>query len=247
MVITMEQLLAQALSILEELRQWSTVSVIVRLVIAMICGGLIGIERASKRRAAGFRTYMVVCLGATLAMLLNQYIDNMLVNVWQINQTTDAARLGAQVINGIGFLGAGTIIFTGSQQVKGLTTAAGLWASACMGLAIGAGFYEAALIACLMIVLVITLFGHVEAFIMRHSRNMNLLVHFETLEDVGVVMEKIRGGNNIVYDVEMNKGREAFGEGPSAIFSIKLAKRVSHASVIMSIAGVESVRSIAEL
>ena len=160
----MEQLLAQALAILDSLREWSEVSVIVRLVVAMICGGLIGIERASKRRAAGFRTYMVVCLGATLAMLLNQYIDSMLVNVWQITQTTDAARLGAQVINGIGFLGAGTIIFTGSQQVKGLTTAAGLWASACMGLAIGAGFYEAALIACLMIVLVITLFGHVEAF-----------------------------------------------------------------------------------
>jgi len=243
----MEQLLAQALAILDSLREWSEVSVIVRLVVAMICGGLIGIERASKRRAAGFRTYMVVCLGATLAMLLNQYIDSMLVNVWQITQTTDAARLGAQVINGIGFLGAGTIIFTGSQQVKGLTTAAGLWASACMGLAIGAGFYEAALIACLMIVLVITLFGHVEAFIMKHSRNMNLLVHFETLEDVSVVMEKIRAGNNVVYDVEMNKGREALGEGPSAIFSIKLAKRVSHASVIMSVAGVESVRSITEL
>lgn len=243
----MEQLLAQALAILDSLREWSEVSVIVRLVVAMICGGLIGIERASKRRAAGFRTYMVVCLGATLAMLLNQYIDSMLVNVWQITQTTDAARLGAQVINGIGFLGAGTIIFTGSQQVKGLTTAAGLWASACMGLAIGAGFYEAALIACLMIVLVITLFGHVEAFIMKHSRNMNLLVHFETLEDVSVVMEKIRAGNNVVYDVEMNKGKEALGEGPSAIFSIKLAKRVSHASVIMSVAGVESVRSITEL
>ena len=243
----MEQLLAQALAILDSLREWSEVSVIVRLVVAMICGGLIGIERASKRRAAGFRTYMVVCLGATLAMLLNQYIDSMLVNVWQITQTTDAARLGAQVINGIGFLGAVTIIFTGSQQVKGLTTAAGLWASACMGLAIGAGFYEAALIACLMIVLVITLFGHVEAFIMKHSRNMNLLVHFETLEDVSVVMEKIRAGNNVVYDVEMNKGKEALGEGPSAIFSIKLAKRVSHASVIMSVAGVESVRSITEL
>lgn len=233
--------------ILDSLRQWNTVSVIVRLVIAMICGGLIGLERASKRRAAGFRTYMVVCLGATLAMLLNQYIDTMLVNVWQISQTTDAARLGAQVINGIGFLGAGTIIFTGSQQVKGLTTAAGLWASACMGLAIGAGFYEAALIACVMIVLVITLFGHVEEWIMKQSRNMSLLVRFETLEDVSVVMEKIRAGNNIVYDVEMNKGKASAGEEPSAIFSIKLAKRVSHASVIMSIAGVDSVRSIVEL
>ena len=233
------------LELLNYLRGWNEASVIFRLLIAMLCGGLIGIERAAKRRAAGFRTYMVVCMGATLAMLLNQYIDNMLVNVWQLSQTTDAARLGAQVINGIGFLGAGTIILTGSQQVKGLITAAGLWASACMGLAIGAGFYEAALIACLMIAIIIVLLERVEEFIIKHSRNMNLLVRFENLEDVSRVIEKIRAGNNTVYDVEMDKGKES--ECPSAIFSIHLAKRVSHASVIMSIAGVDSVRSIVEL
>ncbi len=233
--------------ILLYLREWNTISVIVRLTIAMLCGGLIGLERASKRRAAGFRTYMVVCLGATLAMLLNQYIDNMLVNVWQISQTTDAARLGAQVINGIGFLGAGTIILTGSARVKGLTTAVGLWASACMGLAIGAGFFEAALIACLLIVVIITLFAHVESWIMRHSRNMNLLIRLETLEDISRVMEKIRSANNVVYDVEVNKGKEALGEKPSAIFSIKLAKRVTHESVIMAIADVDSVHTITEL
>ena len=186
----MEEIFMYASNALNYLRQMNTASVIVRLVVAMICGGMIGIERASKRRAAGFRTYMVVCLGATLAMLLNQYIDYMLVNVWQVSQTTDAARLGAQVINGIGFLGAGTIMLTGSQQVKGLTTAAGLWASACMGLAIGAGFYEAALVACIMIGLIIMLFGRVEELIAKHSRNMNLLVHMDTLEDVSRVLEK---------------------------------------------------------
>ena len=237
----------QVWELLHYLRGWNTASVILRLAVAMLCGGLIGLERASKRRAAGFRTYMVVCLGATLAMLLNQYIDDMLVHAWQISQTTDAARLGAQVINGIGFLGAGTIILTGSQQVKGLTTAAGLWASACMGLAIGAGFFEAALIACLLIVVIITLFTRVESWITRHSRNMNLLVRLDTLDDVRTVMEKIRSGNNVVYDVEMSKGKEALGESPSAIFSIKLAKRVSHASVIMAIADLDSVRAITEL
>ena len=243
----MEQYIESALLILNYLREMNVPSILVRLLIAMICGGMIGMERASKRRAAGFRTYMVVCMGATLAMLLNQYIDDMLVNVWQISQTTDAARLGAQVINGIGFLGAGTIILTGTQQVKGLTTAAGLWASACMGLAIGAGFYEAALIACVMIGLVIRLFGRAEEWIVKHSRNMNLLVRLDTLEDVSLVMEKIKAGNNTIYDVEMNKGKGSEGEGPSAIFSVKLAKRVSHASVIMAVASVDSVRSIVEM
>ena len=237
----------QILEFLQYLRGWNDISVVVRLMVAMLCGGLIGLERASKRRAAGFRTYMVVCLGATLAMLLNQYIDNMLVNVWQISQTTDAARLGAQVINGIGFLGAGTMLLAGSQHVKGLTTAAGLWASACMGLAIGAGFFEAALIACALIVIIITVFSRVEIWIMRHSRNMNLLVRLDTLDDVSTVTEIIRASNNVVYDVEMSKGKEALGEGPSAIFSIKLAKRVTHASVIMAIADLKSVRAITEL
>ena len=240
------------LSQLDYLRDFNTASVFLRLILALVMGGLIGLDRGLRHRPAGPRTYTLVCIGASLTMVLSQYEYVMLTTDWApmaeaVGLRTDVSRFGAQVINGIGFLGAGTIIFTGSQQVKGLTTAAGLWASACMGLAIGAGFYEAALIACLMIVLVITLFGHVEAFIMKHSRNMNLLVHFETLEDVSVVMEKIRAGNNVVYDVEMNKGKEALGEGPSAIFSIKLAKRVSHASVIMSVAGVESVRSITEL
>lgn len=243
----MQNIIDSALQIFDYLRDFNTASVLTRLLLAMFCGGVIGMERASKRRAAGFRTYMVVCMGATLAMVLNQYIDHMLVDVWQLAQTTDAARLGAQVINGIGFLGAGTIILTGTQQVKGLTTAAGLWASACMGLAIGAGFYEAAVIACVLIATIIALFERAEGWIAKHSRNVNLLVRLETLEDVSRVMEKIKAGNNIIYDVEISKGRVSEGEGPSAIFSLKLAKRVSHASVIMAIASVDSVRSIVEM
>ena len=236
----------------EAFRQFDYFSVLLRLGLAMFFGGVIGLEGGRKGRPAGFRTYMLVCLGAALTMLLGQYELQMSEVHWAAHQQfvgarVDVSRFGAQVINGIGFLGAGTILLTGSQQVKGLTTAAGLWASACMGLAIGAGFFEAALIACVLIVIIITLFERVEAFIDRHSRNMNLLVHFDTLDDVHVVMEKIRSENNVVYDVEMSKGKEAYGESPSAIFSVKLAKRVSHASVIMTIAELDSVRAITEL
>ena len=114
-----------------DLSVWDTVA---RLLTATVCGGIIGIERGKKHRPAGFRTHMIVCLGAALTMILSIYITDMLVNVWEIgysqNTRIDISRLGAQVINGIGFLGAGTIIVTGRQQIKGLTTAAGLWASA---------------------------------------------------------------------------------------------------------------------
>ena len=133
------------------LRELNMASLLLRLILAMLCGGLLGLERGRKRRPAGSRTYMLVCLGAALTMVLSQYEYVMLTTEWadvstELGIRTDVARFGAQVVNGIGFLGAGTIMITGRQQIKGLTTAAGLWASACMGLAIGAGFYESVLL-----------------------------------------------------------------------------------------------------
>ena len=122
------------------LREFHFASVVLRLVLAMLLGGCIGLERERKRRPAGFRTYMLVCLGAALTVLLSLYEYTLVTGPWstlaaELGMKTDVSRFGAQVINGIGFLGAGTILVTGRQQVKGLTTAAGLWASACTGLA----------------------------------------------------------------------------------------------------------------
>ena len=144
------------LEILDSMRELSTVSVVVRLVLSMLVGCMIGLERGRKKRPAGLRTYMIVCLGATLTMLTGQYMVYMMDTSWadivqEIGVRTDIARLSAQVINGIGFLGAGTILVTSHQEVKGLTTAACLWASACIGLAIGAGFYECVILSVLLI------------------------------------------------------------------------------------------------
>ena len=138
------------------LREMNFVSMLLRLVLAMLFGGFIGLERERKRRPAGFRTYMLVCLGAALTMLLSQYESFMVTHDWheaaaQIGLRTDVSRFGAQVINGIGFLGAGTIIVTGKQEVKGLTTAAGLWAAAIVGLCLGGGFYEGGICATALI------------------------------------------------------------------------------------------------
>ena len=118
------------LEMLDPLRELNTLSVLLRMVLAMLFGGLIGLERGRKRRPAGFRTYMLVSLGAALTMLLSQYEYFMVTHDWaqlagEAGVRTDVSRFGAQVINGIGFLGAGTIIVTGRQEVKGLTTAAG--------------------------------------------------------------------------------------------------------------------------
>ena len=131
------------------LRGLSFGALAVRLILAMLVGGLLGMERIRKHRPAGIRTYMLVCLGAAMTMILGQYQEQMMATVWKEAVLASGARLdpsrySAQVISGIGFLGAGTVLVTGKQEVKGLTTAAGLWAAGCIGIGIGAGFYECA-------------------------------------------------------------------------------------------------------
>ena len=135
------------LSMFDSLRDMTLLSVFVRMLLAVVCGGIIGVEREYKRRPAGFRTHILICLGATMTTLTSQYLFLVM------NYYTDIARLGAQVVAGIGFIGAGTIIVTRRQRVKGLTTAAGLWAVAIVGLAVGGGFYEGAIAATVLILL----------------------------------------------------------------------------------------------
>jgi putative Mg2+ transporter-C (MgtC) family protein len=223
---------------------WET---LIRLLVAVTCGGIIGIERGKKRRPAGFRTHMIVCIGAALTMILSTYLTAMISNVWHIDSTTDVSRFGAQVINGIGLLGAGTIIITGHQQIKGLTTAAGLWASACMGLAIGAGFYVGALVGCLLILITIVAFSKLESFILSHSRNINMFVVFESIDSVTHILAKLKEHDVKVFDVEITKQKNSGTSYPNAIFSIKIPKKKSHATIMAAIAQVDTVRSIEEL
>lgn len=137
------------------LRDLNVLSVCVRLLLAMAFGGTIGFERGIRQRAAGLRTHMLLCVGAASTMLVSQYI-------YASYGVGDPARLSAQVISGIGFLGAGTIIVTRRNQIKGLTTAATLWATACMGLAVGVGFYECALAMYVILIFILLLVNVVD-------------------------------------------------------------------------------------
>ncbi|HYE81678.1 MAG TPA: MgtC/SapB family protein [Clostridia bacterium] len=130
---------------------------LIRLILACVLGGLIGIERERLRHPAGFRTHTLVCVGATLVMLCNIFIFEEYKNFSNI----DPARMGAQVISGIGFLGAGTILKEG-VTVKGLTTAASLWSVACIGLAIGLGFYTGSIFATILVLITLVVFSRFE-------------------------------------------------------------------------------------
>lgn len=136
------------LDLLGDLRDLNLLSVCVRIALAMLFGGTIGFERGMRQRAAGLRTHMLLCVGAASTMLVSQYI-------YACYGVGDPSRLSAQVLSGIGFLGAGTIIITRRNQIKGLTTAATLWATACMGLAVGSGFLECAVVMYLAIIIIL--------------------------------------------------------------------------------------------
>ncbi|MBE6597139.1 MAG: MgtC/SapB family protein [Ruminococcaceae bacterium] len=224
---------------------------LVRLLLAALCGGIIGIERGQKHRPAGFRTYMIVCMGAALTMILSAYMTELISTVWDpfyIDLTkTDVSRLGAQVINGIGFLGAGTIIVTGRQQVKGLTTAAGLWASACMGLSIGAGFYAAAIICFAFILLTMIVFSFIERIIRSRSRNMDLYVEFEDTDNMTEMIATLKNAGVRIFDVELTKGKYSDNRYPNAIFTLEIPKGTTHTMIFSLVAELETVRSIEEL
>ena len=144
-------------SVILYLREFNAVSVAVRLLLAVLAGGAVGYGRARKQRNAGLRTYMLVSIGAALTLMISVYEHEMLSGQWawlyQVADVKfDGTRYAAQVISGIGFLAAGTIIGTEHQQVSGLTSAIGLICAGALGIVAGAGFYECVLIGLALII-----------------------------------------------------------------------------------------------
>lgn len=145
----------------------SEIEILIRLMVALLLGGMVGFEREQHNHAAGFRTNILVCVGACLMMLLSIYGFSDFVNEWNVR--VDPARLAAAVITGVGFLGAGTILFTG-KKISGLTTAASLWVVAAIGLAVGAGFYFASGAVTVMVLLTLWLFNKLEQRFIRNKK-----------------------------------------------------------------------------
>lgn len=211
-----------------QLGEINLLSTLVRLFFAALCGGLIGMERGRRRRAAGLRTHMLVCIGAALVMITNQYM-------FEKFGSADPARMGAQVISGIGFLGVGTIIVDRQQQVRGLTTAAGLWACACMGLALGIGFYSGALIACAFILGTIIILNHFERHIIGRSRTMEVYTEFESHTEIPRFVSLITENSIRVTHLEVVQPRHHGGKDDlraAAVMTLQLPKRHLHAKVL---------------
>ena len=222
-----------------ELREVTYLAVALRIGMAVLFGGLIGLERGLKNRPAGLRTYMLVCVGACLIMLTNQYL-------FQVSQAGDPMRLGAQVVSGIGFLGAGTIIVTRHNQIKGLTTAAGLWASAGVGLALGVGFYEAAAVAGFAVFFVLTVVQHWDNAMHRKTKVVELYIEFS--EDLGMG-GLIRGLRELNLEIdEMQAEKDALEEGSRAVTCVlNSKKRIDHVLLLENIRQIPGVTYLDEL
>ena len=223
-----------------ELRELTYLSVALRPLAALIMGGVLGLERGMKNRPAGLRTYMLVCVGSCLIMMTNQYI-------FQLTGTGDPTRMSAQVISGIGFLGAGTIVVTQHNQIKGLTTAAGLWACAAAGLALGIGFYEAATVGGVAIFSILTLLQRWDD--RMHMKGRVFDVYFELAEGypLGELIRGIRDMDLEISDIRMESDA-ALNEGYSAfVATVKAKRRIEHTGLLKEISKLQGVMYLEEI
>lgn len=215
-------------------------SVAVRLIMATLMGALVGMERAQKRYAAGIRTFALVCLGSALAMVTALYLADM------SGGDADVGRIPGQVLTGIGFLGAGTIIVTDRKQIRGLTTAAGLWVTSTMGLAIGAGFVWASVL-CLVLILFTTWLMHsFSRYVESHTRTMELYIEIERAK-VNELLRFIREQDYLIKSMERRQ-EPVLVEGDIALrVELDLLKKQYHPLLMDEIMGVEGVHYIEEV
>ena len=222
-----------------DLREITYISVALRITAAFLMGGILGWERERRSRAAGLRTYMLVCVGACVIMLTNQY-------VCQSFGSGDPVRMGAQVVSGIGFLGAGTIIVTRRNQIKGLTTAAGLWAAAGVGLALGVGFYEAAIAGTVAVFFVMTLLQRMDNKLHRRSRQLEAYIELSGIS-LGDFLRTMRESGIEVSDVQRESGEEDNDGVRAYVATLKGQKRQNHAELMAKVLEVSGVVFVEEL
>jgi len=225
---------------IDTMTQLNAFSVFVRLLLSAVFGGIIGLERGIKGRAAGMRTYMLVSMGSALVMCTGVYVT-------ELYGLSDPARMGAQVVSGIGFLGAGTIIVTRNQQVKGLTTAAGLWASACMGLAVGMGFYWGAILGTFFIFLATTIMHRLDNYFMTRARVMELYVEILEGHSLSEFLDGLREQQLSVTQLQVISDKAEGMRGAAALISLHLPRQQDHNDVMHQLRRIECLRYIEDV
>lgn len=230
------------LHFLDFFREMNLLGITSRLVLAVICGGVIGIEREIKRRPAGFRTHILICMGSAITILTNLYLYEVM------HLYTDISRMGAQVIAGVSFVGAGTIIVTRRQRVKGLTTAAGLWTASIIGLTCGAGYAECAIFATLMVMLSEILLVRLEYRLVDRTSDVNIYIEYTQPATIQRLVRILRALKVPMNDMEVNRASD--GEDKyrySAILTVRVNQQTMEKDIIHRFEQIEDVLTVEEL
>ena len=217
----------------------SQMELLLRIVIAACIGYVIGYERKNREKAAGMRTHAIVCMGAALIMVVSKYGFSDIPE-W------DASRVAAQIVSGVGFLGAG-VIFIRNNSVSGLTTAAGLWAAAIIGLAIGGGFYEGGLCGTVIVLLAELYFSELEYRILDHAPEINLYMEYRDKECLDRVLYLFRISRLKLQNMEITRATGSDKHNACAIFSLRLNKNCSIKELLERVKLIEGVVSVEEL
>ncbi len=214
--------------------------VVLRILIAIVLGGIIGMERGLNNHSAGMRTYMLVCVGACLIMMTDQYIYTSL-------GSGDPTRMGAQVVSGIGFLGAGTIMVTRHNQIRGLTTAAGLWAAAGIGLALGVGFYEAAVLGTLAIFVILTLLHRWDESMLKNAKVLTVYMELSLEQPLSNFLHQLRKMDISFSDIQMEQGQTIDEDVRAFLITLKGKQRIKHSVLLSKIRKLDGVIYLEEL
>jgi len=228
--------MTQFLDVLATLSTSETFHLVFRIVLASLFGALIGLEREHANRPAGLRTHVLVCVGACLTMLTSEYVGKHIATT-----PFDVTRLGAQVISGIGFLGAGTIIRNGNT-VKGLTTAASIWAVACVGLATGIGFYSGAIISTVIIFLILAYFKVLAGNAYNHDIISELFIRFPRSEETLNKVKFILYDNKIIINnIKLKSDKENI---TYASLDLSIGRKIDIPQIIEKIYNIENVLEV---
>ena len=218
---------------------WTWSNIVIRMMISLVIGLIIGIDRGAKRRGGGARTTITVCLGASMVMILEQYLEAL------YPERLDISRLAAQVISGVGFLGAGSILVSG-HQIKGLTSAASIWTCACIGLAVGIGFIDGAVLLTVLWLAGVHLVPYIENRIYRHSKYMTLYIEASDGRIITLVSRKLKEDNCFIDTFVVDKPK-AKGQPFQIVTTFKIPKGTHKDAYLHSLQEIHGVGSINEL
>jgi putative Mg2+ transporter-C (MgtC) family protein len=226
--------------IIAYIEEFNIVSVIVRLMLSTFAGAVIGLERRVHGKSAGVKTFSLVCLGASLVMVTNEFLMDSY-------PSGDVARLGAQVISGVGFLGVGTIIITGRNYVKGLTTAASLWTTACLGIAFGSGYIAAGLIALLFVFLIMTVLSGIGRKADAYTSFIHLYLEISKDSGIDTLYEYVKKNDFRISSINKQKKLALNDNDISVLVEIDLQKRINHALIIEELGKIEAIHYLEEV